>query len=98
MRINGAPYIVDLGGAQAASREVKAEAGRELRAAGNKSRFDKVEISRNSRELERLKQDLAALPEVRLDRVALARQNMQGGAYRVAPEVLAQRMMEAFGA
>lgn len=96
MRINGAPYLVDLsrsealhkgnGAAQAPQQEARKPRG-----------FDRVEISAQSREVERLKREMESIPEVRLDRVALAKQSLQDGSYPVAPTVLAQRMMEAYG-
>lgn len=98
MRIDGAPYIVELSRPEAAQQEKPAESAQRSQAAARVHSFDRVEISAESREVARLKRDLAALPEVRLDRVALARQNVQSGAYRVEPSILAQKMMEAYGA
>lgn len=98
MRINDAPYIVDLTRPEAVTKEIApAEAVRNSPPAGNVRSFDRVEVSSKVLELERLKKDLAAIPEVRLDRVALAKQHLQEGGYRVDPAILAQRMMEAFG-
>ena len=97
MRIEGSAYVVDLsrpealrpGGAPAAPVQAVAQPSR-VRS------MDRVEISPKAREIGRLKQDLAAIPEVRLDRVALAKQNLQYGGYRVDPAVLAQSMMDSF--
>jgi negative regulator of flagellin synthesis FlgM len=98
MRIDGAAYIVDLTRPEAVQKESgQAEAVKASRPAAKVASFDRVEISSGSREIERLKRDLAALPDLRLDRVALARQSMQEGGYRVAPDVLATKMMESFG-
>lgn len=98
MRIDGAAYIVDLARPEAVRKEgASADAARGARPAGRVTSFDRVEISSRSRELERLKRDLAALPEVRLDRVALARQSLKQGGYRVEPAVLAQKMLETVG-
>jgi len=55
--------------------------------------FDRVEISARGKELDRLKKALEALPDVRSDRVALARQGMQYGPYRVDPVLVAKKMM-----
>lgn len=96
MRINGSAYVVDLSRTQAV-RKGSDEAGA-VQGGAQPSRVrspDRVEISPQARELQRLKQDLAALPEVRLDQVALAKQQMQYGAYRVDPALLAQKMMES---
>ena len=99
MRIDGAAYIVDLTRPEALPGEsglpeppLQAE-----KPARRARRFDRIEISSEVKELSRLKRELEALPEVRLDRVALARQNLQAGGYRVASIDLAQKMMDSFG-
>jgi negative regulator of flagellin synthesis FlgM len=97
MRIEGSAYVVDLSRTQAVRKQGE-EAGA-VKGAAPPTRLrsvDRVEISPRALEVERLKQDLAALPEVRLDRVALAKQNLQNGGYRVDPGLLAQRMMDSF--
>jgi len=96
MRIEGAPYVVDLSRPQAVRGE-SADTGAVQKAAqpGRVRSMDRVEISPKARELQKLKQNLAALPEVRLDRVALAKQNLQSGG-RVDPGVVAQSMMESY--
>jgi negative regulator of flagellin synthesis FlgM len=108
MRINGAAYVVDISRQAPAGESAAAEAnestasqgaaavdGRRSGASRGRS-IDRVEISPDHTELEKLKRDLAALPELRLDRVALAKQSLQEGGYRLAPRVLAQKMLEAF--
>jgi len=98
MRIDGPAYVVDLVRPEAVPRE--SGAARAVQAASAPARvrtLDRVEISPAVRELERLKRDLEALPDVRLDRVALAKQHLQQGGYRVEPTFLAQKMMEAYG-
>lgn len=98
MQISGAPYVVDLGRPQAAAAESKA--AQAVQGASPPARvlsFDRVEISPRMREIDRLKRDLSELPELRLDRVALARQNLQAGGYRVDPAIVAHNMMKAFG-
>ena len=98
MRIDGAPYVVDLTRSEVMSREGgAARAVQEGPVAQRPRSFDRVEISSQSFEVERLKRELTALPEVRLDRVALAKQNLQEGVYRLASIVLAQKVMEAYG-
>ena len=97
MRIEGSAYVVQLSRPQAAGGEKAAAASVQGAAPPSRVRtLDRVEISPQARELQRLKKDVAALPEVRLDRVALAKQTMQYGSYRVDPSVLAQKMMESF--
>ena len=96
MRIEGSAYVVDLSRPQAVRRE-SAEPGAVQGTAqpGRVRSLDRVEISPKARELQKLKTDLAALPDVRLDRVALAKQNLQYGGYRVDPKLLAQNMMDS---
>ena len=97
MRIDGSAYVVDLSRSQQLRRESQpVEAPRNARPTARVLPFDRVELSPQVREMQKLKTDLAALPEVRLDRVALAKQNLQSGGYRVEPSVLAQKMMDAF--
>jgi negative regulator of flagellin synthesis FlgM len=99
MRIDGSAYVVDLSRTEAVPGETGAAAAVQgSRPAAGVNKFDRVEISSAHPKLEQLKRDLDALPDVRLDRVALARQTVQDGSYRVEPGVLAQKMMEAFGA
>jgi len=95
MRIEGSAYVVDLSRPQAVAQQ----GGRSgvvpgAAAPGRVLKFDRVEISPQARELQNLKQNLASLPDVRLDRVALAKQNLQYGGYRVDPQIVAQKMME----
>lgn len=98
MRIEGSPYIVDLSRPEAVRRESGQPAAVQAGAQPARMRsFDRVEISPRARELETLKRDLAAIPEVRLDRVALAKQQMQYGPYRVDPLIVAQKLMESSG-
>ena len=97
MRIEGSAYVVDLSRSQALRKEnTPVEATQEARPAARVLTFDRVEISSQVREMQKLKGELDALPDVRLDRVALAKQNLQNGGYRVEPSVLAQKMMDAF--
>ena len=96
MRIEGAPYVVDLSRPQAVRSGSPAPGAVPGGAQPSRVRtLDRVEISPQARELQKLKQDLASLPEVRLDRVALAKQNLQYGG-RVDPAVVAQSMMESY--
>lgn len=102
MRIDTPSYVVDLqhtrevrqaSAATATATAAPAAAPGKVAPKG----VDLVEISSRSRELARLNQELAALPDVRLDRVALAKQQLQQGPYRIDPNVLAQKMLESMG-
>jgi|GEM_PF-2406510 len=96
MRIEGSAYVVQLSRPQAAKSETASAAVVQGAAPPGRVRTpDRVEISPKARELQKLKQDLAALPDVRQDRVALAKQSLQYGG-QVAPSVVAQSMMESF--
>jgi negative regulator of flagellin synthesis FlgM len=97
MRIEGSAYKVTLSRPEAVRREAPESAAVPAAAAPGRVRTqERVEISPKARELGRLKRDLAALPELRLDQVALAKQNLQSGGYRVDPGLLAQKMMDSF--
>jgi negative regulator of flagellin synthesis FlgM len=98
MRIDAPPYVVDI----TQSQEVQGaeQAAATVPAAGQvakKGVVDLVTISSRSRELGKLMQELSALPDVRLDKVALAKQQLQQGSYRVDPKLLAQKMLESAG-
>jgi len=96
MRIEGSAYVVQLSRPEASPSGKAAPAVVQGAAqAGRVRTLDRVEISPRGRELQQLKQELAALPDVRPDRVALARQSLQYGG-QVAPSVVAQSMMESF--
>lgn len=97
MKINGPPYLVDLARSQAVQKERTPDQAAPVASGAKLRTLDRVEISQRSREMLQLKRELEAMPEVRLDRVALARQNLQQGGYRVEPSVLAQKMLEAYG-
>lgn len=98
MRIEGSAYVVDLNRSQQVRNDnQQTQAVQGSRPAGRVISIDRVEISQKARELQTLKDEVAAMPEVRLDRVALAKQNLQNGGYRVDPSVLAQKMMDAYG-
>ena len=98
MRIEGSPYVLDLHRTQQVRSDTQpSQAVEGSRPAGRVISFDRVEISSKARELQRLKDEVAAMPDVRPDRVALAKQNLQDGSLRVEPSVLAQKMMNAYG-
>lgn len=97
MLIDGAAYVVELAAPRAARRPSPAPAASNAAASGRVLNFDPVEISAKAREFAKLKKDLASLPDLRLDRVALARQQLQQGAYRMDPAFLAQKMLEDAG-
>ncbi|QWV97048.1 flagellar biosynthesis anti-sigma factor FlgM [Geomonas nitrogeniifigens] len=97
MRIEGSAYVVDLNRSQQVRNEAQQTQGVQVsRPAGRVIPFDRVEISSQARELQKLKSEVAAMPDVRLDRVALTKQNLQNGAYRVEASTLAQKMMDAY--
>jgi len=97
MRIEGSAYVVDLSRSQAVRREQQPDVAAAQAPQPSRVRtLDRVEISPKAREIGRLKKELDQLPDVRLDQVALAKQNLQYGSYRVDPTVLAQKMMESF--
>ena len=97
MRIEGSAYVVDLNRSQQVRNDTQqTQAVQGSRPAGRVIPFDRVEISSQAKELQKLKAEVAAMPDVRMDRVALAKQNLQSGAYRVEASALAQKMMDAY--
>ena len=97
MRIEGAPYLVDLSRPQAVPSQGSQTAAVQGSAGPARVRsLDRVEISPKARELQKLKQELSALPDVRLDRVAVAKQQLQQGG-RVDSTLLAQKMLASPG-
>jgi negative regulator of flagellin synthesis FlgM len=95
MQVNASAYIVDIGRTEPAREKGTATAAPASTAAGAVGATDRVEISAARPDLQKLKQQLAALPEVRTDRVALAKQKLQNGGYQVEGKALAQKMMES---
>lgn len=96
MRINGSAYVVDL----TATREVRrdnlpAQGVEQARPAARVIAFDRVELSPQAREMQKLNTEVDALPEIRLDRVALAKQKLQEGGYDSS--LLARKLLNAYG-
>ncbi|GFO59035.1 hypothetical protein GMST_13600 [Geomonas silvestris] len=100
MRIEGSgpPYLVDIGrtapaGSVASTTPVQGAA--QTPAAAKPASQERVVFSAKLREIASLKQQLAALPEVRPEKVALAKQQLQSG----LPDgrSVAQSLMEAHG-
>jgi len=54
---------------------------------------DRVDLSMKKREIEQLKEKLAGLPDVRAERVAALRQQIEEGSYRVAGRDVAEKML-----
>lgn len=95
MRIESAPYVVNLSGAQAVRKQPPEAAPVQGTTQPRMRVAERVEISPQARELQKLKQDLGSLPDLRPDRVALAKQNLQYGRYRVDPSAVAQSMIDS---
>lgn len=62
-----------------------------------RSSSDTVEISDRSRELARARQAVDAAPDVRADRVAEIKKQIEAGTYSVSPEQLASKLMGSDG-
>ena len=94
MRIDTPPYLVDLKRTQELRQtsDTSATPGQTTVGKASTNSVDQVAISSRSREIGRLKQQLSALPDVRLDRVALAKQQLQQGS-PVDSKLLAQKML-----
>ena len=61
------------------------------------SSSDSLEISDRSRELARARQAVDAAPDVRADRVAEIKKQIEAGTYSVSPEQLASKLMGTDG-
>lgn len=95
MRIEQAPpYVVRIRGSQPVASAEAAPAKEENRAARGAVQ-EVVVISPRMREIAALRDRLSALPEVRTERVALAKQQMQYGPYRVEPGEVAQKLVDS---
>ena len=58
---------------------------------------DEVVLSKQAQQMQRLQQAVDATPDVRAVAVAQLRQQVQNGAYTVPEDVLADRILKAFG-
>lgn len=63
---------------------------------GTGRQTDIIEISPATREIDALKKSVATLPEMRLDRVALMKQQLGFGTYKIDAELVAARMIENY--
>jgi len=95
MRIDGQapPYVVNITRTQQPSEPV--QSGQQGAVPAKPASQERVVISPHMREIDRLKQEMTAIPEVRPDKVALAKQQMQYGSYRVDSALVAQRLMDS---
>lgn len=62
---------------------------------GIRRQSDNIEISPAGREMDALKKEVAALPDIRLERVALMKQQLGFGTYRIDADLVATKMMES---
>ncbi len=86
---------------QAKSRKVQApEVAREAAAPSEPRKApsgDEVVLSQQAQQMQRLHQAVDAAPDTRALVVAQLRQQVQSGAYKVPEDVLADRIIKAFG-
>lgn len=57
---------------------------------------DRVELSRNGAEIERLKKGMQAEPEFRSDRVAQLKAQIDAGTYKVEGTAVAEKMLQSW--
>ena len=57
---------------------------------------DRVELSRNGAEIERLKKSLQVAPEFRIDRVAQLKGQIAAGTYQVDGKAVAEKMLRSW--
>jgi len=55
---------------------------------------DRVELSRNGTEIERLKKTMQVAPEFRTDRVAQLKEQVDAGTYKVDGKAVAEKMLQ----
>jgi negative regulator of flagellin synthesis FlgM len=55
---------------------------------------DNVELSQTARELRRSQAALAELPDVRQEKVAQLKHQIESGTYRIEPEKIAEKMLD----
>jgi len=98
MLINGGGYVADLQRKQAVqpSGAVSGTTAADAASGGEQSQ-DPISLSSQAKDIARYHQLLAALPDVRLDRVALAKQQVQQGGYGVDADLLAEKMLGGAG-
>jgi flagellar biosynthesis anti-sigma factor FlgM len=86
---------------QAKSRKVQApEVTRDMAAAietRKSASGDEVVLSKQAQQMQRVQQAVEATPDVRTLTVAQLYQLVQNGAYRIPEELLADRVLKAFG-
>jgi negative regulator of flagellin synthesis FlgM len=59
-------------------------------------RGDRVELSTNGTEIERLKMRMQVVPDVRSDRVAQLKERIAAGSYHVDGKVVASKMLQSW--
>lgn len=57
---------------------------------------DKVDLSAQSKEMKKVHEVLAAAPEVRAEKVAALKQQVESGQYRVDSDAVAEKMLKEF--
>lgn len=93
---NSPAYLVNIKGTQApqaATATSAAAASGRVASASSGSSGDRVVFSTKNQEIERLKSALNGIPEVRPEKVALAKQKLAAGSYRVDSGSLAQSVV-----
>jgi len=69
----------------------------EAQPAAKAGKADSVEISEQARELARAQQAVEAAPDVRADKVAELKKQIEEGTYNVPAEALADKLLETNG-
>lgn len=75
------------------------EKGDTAKGAGKKSRgqgSDRVDLSSGSGEIERLKKTLQEIPDLRSDKVARLKEQVDAGTYRVGGAEVAKKMLQSW--
>jgi len=62
----------------------------------SRSQPDKVELSKNGLEIEQLKKTIQEVPDIRIDRVAQLKMQIDAGTYKVDGKAVAEKMLQSW--
>jgi flagellar biosynthesis anti-sigma factor FlgM len=85
------PLIVTKNGVQRLESPQQSE--RTLKSSGEQSDSDRLELSVRSREMSHLNELIQSTPDIREDKVAKARRELESGTYNVKAEKIAEKIV-----
>lgn len=93
MKINDYDPIKDLDANIQSIREVKEDRIKEKAALKGPTDSDRVDISSKAKAVQRIKEEVDSLPDIRADRVDEARRAIESGTYNIKGEKVADRII-----